>query len=114
VNVTREGVGKGGGEADIGKGDSLADNVGSVKEDLVEDLQTRLELLDGSGVGLLVSVWSKTPRRYTYRLGVRDLVGEEVVGKDVLEEDLLVGESHPLVDGCTLLDVGGEDGLVRT
>jgi hypothetical protein len=32
----------------------------------------------------------------------------------VLEEDLLVGESHPLVDLCSLLDVGGEDGLVGT
>jgi len=32
----------------------------------------------------------------------------------VLEEDLLVGESHPLVNLCSLLDVGGEDGLVGT
>jgi hypothetical protein len=32
----------------------------------------------------------------------------------VLEEDLLVGESHPLVDLCSLLDVGGEGGLVGT
>lgn len=32
----------------------------------------------------------------------------------MLEEDLLVGESHPLVDLCSLLDVGGEDGLVGT
>jgi hypothetical protein len=59
VNVTGEGVGKGGSDEDIGKGDSLADNVGSVKEDLVEGLQTGLELVDGSGVGLLVSLISK-------------------------------------------------------
>ena len=32
----------------------------------------------------------------------------------MLEEDLLIGESHPLVNLCSLLDVGGEDGLVGT
>ena len=37
-----------------------------------------------------------------------------MVGEDVLEEDLLVGESHPLVDLCSLLDIGGEGGLVGT
>jgi len=37
-----------------------------------------------------------------------------VVGEDVLEDNLLVGESHPLVNGCSLLDVGGKDGLVGT
>ena len=35
VNVTGEGVGKGGSEGDIGEGDPLSDNVGAVKEDLV-------------------------------------------------------------------------------
>ena len=35
VDVTREGVGKGSCEGDIGEGDPLSDNVGSVKEDLV-------------------------------------------------------------------------------
>ena len=35
VDVTREGVGKGGSDEDIGEGDPLSDNVGSVKEDLV-------------------------------------------------------------------------------
>jgi len=35
VDVTREGVGKGSSDEDIGEGDPLSDNVGSVKEDLV-------------------------------------------------------------------------------
>ena len=35
VDVTREGVGKGGSDEDIGEGDPLSDNVSSVKEDLV-------------------------------------------------------------------------------
>lgn len=56
MDVTGEGVGKGSGDEHIGKGDSLADNVSSVKKDLVEDLQTGLELVDGSGVGLMVSL----------------------------------------------------------
>lgn len=46
--------------------------------------------------------------------GVWDLVGEDVVGENVLEEDFLVGESHPLVNGCSLLDIGRKDGLVGT
>jgi hypothetical protein len=56
VNVTREGVGKGGSDKDIGKGDPLADNVGSVKEDLVKDGETRLGPLNGSSVRRL-GVW---------------------------------------------------------
>lgn len=99
VDVTREGVGKGGGDEDIGEGDPLSDNVGSVKKDLVEGSETGLELVNGGSVG---------------GLGVWDLVGEEVVSEDVLEEDFLVGKSHPLVDLCSLLDIGGEDGLVGT
>ena len=35
VNVTGECVGEGGSDEDIGEGDPLSDNVGSVKEDLV-------------------------------------------------------------------------------
>lgn len=35
VNVTGECVGEGGSDKDIGEGDPLSDNVGSVKEDLV-------------------------------------------------------------------------------
>ena len=97
VDVTREGIGKGGSDEDIGKGDPLSDNVGSVKEDLVEDGETRLDKVDSGSVG---------------GLGVWDSVDEEGVGGDVSEEDLLVGESHPLVDLCSLLLVGGEDGLV--
>jgi len=97
VDVTREGIGKGGSDEDIGKGDPLSDNVSSVKEDLVEDGETRLDKVDSGSVG---------------GLGVWDSVDEEGVGGDVSEEDLLVGESHPLVDLCSLLLVGGEDGLV--
>lgn len=97
--MTREGVGKGGSDKDIGKGDPLSDNVGSVKEDLVENSETRLDEVDSGSVG---------------GLGVGDSVDEEGVGGDVSEEDLLVGESHPLVDLCSLLLVGGEDGLVGT
>lgn len=73
VNVAREGVGEGSDDKDIGKGDSLADNEGSLLEDLVEDLKTGDNSLNGSGVG---------------GLGVRDLVGEELVSSRVSEEDL--------------------------
>ena len=69
VDVTREGIGKGGSDEDIGKGDPLSDNVSSVKEDLVEDGETRLDEVNSGSVGGF-SVW--------------DLVGEELVGEDVL------------------------------
>lgn len=73
VDVAGEGVGNGSGDEDIGKGDPLADDEGSVKEDLVEDLKSGQDSLDGGSVG---------------GLGVGDLVGEEVVGEDVSQEDL--------------------------
>lgn len=53
MNVTGEGVGKGGSDEDIGKGDSLADKECSVEEDLVEDLEFADQDLEESVEGLL-------------------------------------------------------------
>jgi hypothetical protein len=102
VDGAGEGVGEGGGDEDIGKGDALSDEPGAVKEDLLEGGEAGVDSVKDGGVdlswsaGLLMrDAGCGDKAGGTHALVVGVTVAENGVGGGDLDHDLWNGQSRP-------------------